>query len=231
MERLSKVLAKAGVASRRGAEELIFSKKVLVNGQLIEKPEFRVDPSKDSIKVNGKLLPKAEEKVYYMLNKPCGYVCSCKQPSNQRLIFDLIPSSKQRLFPVGRLDKNTSGLLLITNDGDFSNNILHPSKEVPKEYIVRVKDPISPDQIAFLKKPIHIEGRMVKADLVVRLKGSIKIVVHDGRKHEIRLMVQKAGLELISLKRIRIGNLVLSKVPKGSYRVLTSKEILLAQNN
>lgn len=230
MQRLSKVLAQAGIASRREAEKLIFSKKVFVNGKRVEKPEFRVDPQTDSIQINGFGIPKPEKKVYFMLNKPRGFICSCTKTKNQKIIFDLLPKSPFRLYPIGRLDKETTGLLLITNDGNFANEILHPSKKVPKEYLAYIKGSILPNHIDRLKKPMYIDERKVQADRVIWQKNKIKIVIHDGRKHEVRLMIQYAGLELISLKRVRIGNLVLGKLAEGEFRALTEKEILLAQN-
>ncbi|XP_050886757.1 putative ribosomal large subunit pseudouridine synthase SVR1, chloroplastic isoform X2 [Lathyrus oleraceus] len=222
--RLSKVLAASGVASRRSCEELIFKGKVTVNGSICNIPQTKVDPSKDIIYVNGSRLPKRQpHKVYLALNKPKGYICSSGEKESKSVIslFDDFLSSwdkkhpgvpPPRLFTVGRLDVATTGLLIVTNDGDFAQKLSHPSSNFSKEYIATVNGLVHKRHLMTISEGTTIEGVHCVPDSVGLLprmpdtqRSRLRIVVHDGRKHEVRELVKNAGLEIHSLKRIRIG--------------------------
>ncbi|XP_058762175.1 putative ribosomal large subunit pseudouridine synthase SVR1, chloroplastic isoform X2 [Vicia villosa] len=222
--RLSKVLAASGVASRRSCEELIFEGKVTVNGSVCNTPQTKVDPSKDIIYVNGSRLPKRQpHKVYLALNKPKGYICSSGEKESKSVIslFDDFLSGwakkhpgvpPPRLFTVGRLDVATTGLLIVTNDGDFAQKLSHPSSNFSKEYIATVNGLVHQRHLTAISEGTTIEGVHCVPDSVELLprtpdtqRSRLRIVVHDGRKHEVRELVKNAGLEIYSLKRIRIA--------------------------
>ncbi len=221
-QRLSKVLAKAGVASRRKAEELIFQGDVTVNGKVVLVPQTMVDPSKDTIVYDGKKL-RLEPKVYFVLHKPIGYTCT-NAPGRKRAI-DLLGPCPYRLYTVGRLDRDTSGLILITNDGEFANSVMHPSKRIPKEYLIKTDKEVQHEHLVAMSEGMWIEGGFVKPISVTKVRrGTIKMILCDGRKREVRRLVEKAGLETVELTRIRIGSLVLGKLPVGHFRDLSDKE-------
>ena len=228
MKRLSKVLAARGIASRRACEEIIFSGSVRVNGALVTKPQTLVDPAADQITVNGKGIPREPAKVYYLLNKPKGVHCTAKRQNKENIVLDLFSDQKDRLFTVGRLDKDTRGLLIVTNDGQFAQKIGHPSYSIMKEYLVRVKEELSESDMKKLMKTVYIDGTLVKPIKVKKdQRKAFRICVKDGKKHEIRIITEKAELSLVELKRIRIGSITLGTLPEGSYRRLTSKELEL----
>lgn len=219
--RLSKRLAEAGVASRRAAEELIFEGRVAVNGEVALKPETRVTP-KDKVTVDGTTISNAEKKVYYVLNKPRGYVCSS---TGKNSVLNLFTHDKRRLFTVGRLDRDTTGLLLITNDGDFSNRVIHPSYNIHKEYLVKTNLEITHHHLVRISEGVDIDGSHIKPVKVEKMRrGTVKITVAEGKKHEVRILVEEAGLEVKELKRIRIGHLHLGKLPVGAWRPLSKSE-------
>jgi 23S rRNA pseudouridine2605 synthase len=222
--RLSKILAGAGVASRRAAEELITSGVVTVNGKKVLVPQTFVDPVKDLIAVNGEPIRKAVLKRYFILNKPAGYVCSTKS-INSPTVYDLFAFIKERLFTVGRLDKETEGLIIVTNDGHFANDVIHPSSNIEKEYLAKTGQEITDDHLKTISKGTFVEGVFVKPVSVKKVrKGTLKVTVKEGKKHEVRVLLAEAGLDVQYLSRIRIGNLVLGTLPVGSYRELTLKE-------
>ena len=226
--RLNKMLAQAGIASRRKADELIVQGKVKVNGKVCKAVHTLVDPQKDSVIYQKKTLH-LEQKVYYLLNKPKGYVCTSAKERSRRAI-DLIDTD-QRLFTVGRLDKDTSGLIIVTNDGGFANQIMHPSSEVPKEYLVKIDKEVLHDHLVKIAEGTIVEGKKVVPCSVKKVRrNTLKVVVYDGKKHEVRLLCQDANLDVLELKRIRIGPLVLGKIPEGAYRHLTKKELALFCN-
>lgn len=223
-QRLSKVLAASGVASRRSCEELIFEGRVTVNGSLCKIPQTRVDPAKDMIYVNGNRLPKKlPPKVYLALNKPKGYICSSGEKETKSVIslFDDYMKSwdkinpgqpKPRLFTVGRLDVATTGLIIVTNDGEFAQKLSHPSSGLSKEYIATVDGAVNNRHLLAISEGTVIDGTHCTPDAVELLakqadksKTRIRIVVHEGRNHEVRELVKNAGLQIYSLKRIRIG--------------------------
>lgn len=231
MKRLSKTLAAAGIASRRACEELIFKGKVTVNGEIVLKPQTLVSWEKDHIAIDGTPLSKEQEKVYFMLHKPKGYICSNREMGSKKLVTDIFKDLPYRLFSVGRLDRDTTGLLVVTNDGHFAQDVIHPSKGVLKEYLIKVAQEISHDHLACISKGAMVEGVWVKPARVSKMrKGTLKIAVREGKKREIRVMVKKAGLDIVSLKRIRIGGLTLGSLPEGAFRPLTEKEKVLLLN-
>lgn len=222
--RLSKILARAGVASRRAAEELIASGVVTVNGKVVKVPQTMVDPDKDLISVRGGPIRKSPAKRYFMLNKPAGYVCSTKS-INSPTVYDLFASFKERLFTVGRLDKDTEGLIIVTNDGHFANDVIHPSSNIEKEYLAKTGQEITDIHLKTISAGTYVEGVFVKPVRVTKVrKGTLKVTLTEGKKREVRLLLSDAGLEVRYLSRIRIGNLVLGALPVGSYRELTDKE-------
>ncbi|XP_047337117.1 putative ribosomal large subunit pseudouridine synthase SVR1, chloroplastic [Impatiens glandulifera] len=223
-QRLSKVLAAAGVASRRSSEELVFEGKVTVNGSVCNTPQTKVDPARDMIYVNGNRLPKKlPPKVYLALNKPKGYICSAgeKETKSALSLFDDYLKTwdkrnpgqpKPRLFTVGRLDVATSGLIIVTNDGEFAQNISHPSANLSKEYIATIEGTVNKRHLVTISEGTMIDGVQCTPDAVELLpqqpelkRPRIRVVVHEGRNHEVRELVKNAGLEIYSLKRIRIG--------------------------
>lgn len=223
--RLSKILARAGVASRRAAETLIFDGKVRVNDVTITLPQTIVDPLSDKIYIDDHPITLSDEKVYYILNKPKGFICSNKPMGRKKLVVDLFAHLKHRLFTIGRLDRDTTGLILLTNDGHFAQEVIHPSKNIAKEYLVKTRQEITHEHLETLSKGTLIEGKWIRPSKVTKVRrGTLKIVVKEGKKREVRLMVQNAGLTLLSLSRIRIGDLKLGDLPEGSFRELSEKE-------
>ncbi|KAK4480352.1 hypothetical protein RD792_013423 [Penstemon davidsonii] len=223
-QRLAKVLAAAGVASRRSSEELIFQGKVTVNGSVCNTPQTRVDPGQDIIYVNGsRLAKKLPPKVYLALNKPKGYICSAgeKETKSVFTLFDDFIQSwnkrnpgvpKPRLFTVGRLDVATTGLIIVTNDGEFAQKVSHPSSNLSKEYIATINGAVNKRHLLAISEGAIVEGVHCTPDLVELLpqqpdisRPRLRIVVHEGRNHEVRELVKNAGLQIHALKRIRIG--------------------------
>ncbi|KAE8786776.1 ribosomal large subunit pseudouridine synthase B [Hordeum vulgare] len=221
-QRLAKVLAAAGVASRRTSEELIFQGKVTVNGSVCTAPQTKVDISKDSIYVNGnRISKKLPPKLYFAVNKPKGYICSSGEEKSVISLLDdylkgwnkLQPGvPKPRLFTVGRLDVATTGLIIVTNDGEFAQKVSHPSSNITKEYVVTIDGAVHKKHLVAISGGTVIDGVKVVPDLVEPLdtqadtkRMRLKIVVHEGRNHEVRELVQNAGLKVYALKRVRIG--------------------------
>lgn len=227
--RLSKILASAGVASRRACEKLIFDGKVTVNGRIILKPETHVSLETDDIRVDDIKISEAEKKIYYILNKPRGYICSNFEVGRKKLVIDLFPP-EQRVFTVGRLDRDTTGLLIVTNDGHFAQTIIHPRANIEKEYLVKTVQEIEAHHLKDISFGSFVDGAFVRPIRVSKVrKGTLKVVVKEGRKREVRLFVEKSGLEIISLARIRIGGLSLGNIPEGTFREMdeAEKEALL----
>ncbi|NGX26420.1 MAG: Ribosomal large subunit pseudouridine synthase B [Chlamydiae bacterium] len=223
-KRISKVLASAGIASRRGAEELIFAGKVTVNGKVVLKPETHVDPVKDDVRIEDQRLGDEQKKVYYILNKPTGFICSNKPMERKKIVIDLFPPDT-RLFSVGRLDRDTTGLLLVTNDGHFAQKVIHPRSNIEKEYLVKTREEICHEHLKHISKGAFVDGVFVRPISVRKMRrGTIKVIVKEGRKREVRVFVQKAGLTILSLSRIRIGSLSLGQLPEGAYREMNERE-------
>lgn len=223
-KRLSKTLAAAGVASRRACETLIFDGRVKVNGVVTLLPQTLVG-EEDKITVNGKAISTAEPKVYYILNKPVGYVCSTKGGKGTKLVYDLFEDVEYRLFTVGRLDKETSGLILVTNDGHFANRVIHPSSDIHKDYVAKTDTEITAEHLIALGNGTIVEGVFVKPIKVTKVrKGTIKITIAEGKKREVRRLLESVKLNVLELCRIRIGSLTLGTLPEGSWREMTERE-------
>ncbi|MFT4553989.1 MAG: 23S rRNA pseudouridine2605 synthase [Chlamydiales bacterium] len=224
-KRLSKAMAAAGIASRRACEKLIFAGLVKVNGKTALLPQTMVDWERDSIIVDGKAVKGEEIKKYYMLNKPCGYVCSNKQGNSTKIVSNLFKDEGSRLFTVGRLDKETSGLIIVTNDGHFANKVIHPSNGVEKEYLAKTNKEITAEHLKLISGGAIVEGAFVQPKSVTKVrKGTLKVVVSDGKKHEVRILLENAGLEVRELSRIRIGGLHLSSLARGQWKAMTIQE-------
>jgi 23S rRNA pseudouridine2605 synthase len=231
--RLSKVLAAAGIAARRKCEELIFAGQVTVNGELCLVPQTLVSPDKDTIAVKGVSITGSEKKVAFLLNKPKGFLCSTKgTKSCSRCVLDIFRSIPLRLFTVGRLDKETTGLLIVTNDGHFANQVIHPSASIEKEYVATVSIAVTDVRLEGIRKGTLVEDCFVKPILVELLSPKmVKVVVMEGKKREVRLLLEGVGLHVQALKRTRLGQLTLGDLKEGSFRPLTlqDRDLILAK--
>ena len=228
-ERLQKILAKIGIASRRAAEEIILEGRVTVNGK-VATLGMKADPSKDHIKLDGKLLTKPEPKVYLMINKPRGVITTLSESEERLTIKDFLKKIKYRVFPVGRLDYDSEGLLLLTNDGDFAHAILHPSKKIPKTYHVKIKGVLEDDEIEKLRKGVKLQDGMTQPSKVKKLwkteeNSWIEITIYEGRKRQIRRMLEKVGHPVLKLKRVRINGIEIGNLAPGEIRYLTPEEV------
>ena len=222
--RLQKFLSSAGYCSRRQGEVYIQEGKVRVNGRVITELGTKVDPDKDRVDINGQLLTVKQTPVYIALNKPRSYVTTCDQ-KNQKIVVDLV-DIPERIYPVGRLDKDSTGLLLMTNDGNLHHHLLHPSFDHEKEYIVTVATPISDSALTKMEKGITILGEKTRPAIVKRLSSKrFLIQLKEGRNRQIRRMVKKTGNRVTALKRVRVANIELGDLPEGAWRHLTEKEI------
>ena len=228
--RLNKFLAACGIASRRKCDELIFSGKVKVNGNVVTSPGFNVDHEKDVITVNGEYVVRPE-KIYIAINKPEGVLCSLKDDFNRKIITDLIPDIKERVYPVGRLDYNTEGLILLTNDGELANRLIHPKYKVEKTYHVLIKGYISKDELKKLENGMTLEEneKLLPAKckiLNISKKTSLlEIIIKEGKKRQIRRMFQQLGYEVKKLRRVKFGPIKLGKMKKGEWKFLTKNEV------
>ncbi|MBF0557909.1 MAG: rRNA pseudouridine synthase [Nitrospirae bacterium] len=231
-QRIQKILAQMGVASRRKAEELIAEGRVTVNGKEAE-IGMKADPARDHIKVDGKLKVRPEPKVYLMFNKPRGVVTSLADPEGRPTIKDFLQRVKYRVFPVGRLDYDSEGLLLITNDGDFAQALLHPSHEVPKTYLVKVKGLVKEESMDKLRRGVRLEDGMTAPAGVRRVRMGraseenqwLEVSIHEGKKRQVRRMLEKVGHDVTKLKRVAISGLKLGGLKPGAFRPLTPEEI------
>ena len=236
LERLQKVLAKAGVASRRRAEELIRQGKVRVDGKVVTEMGTKVDPETQNIECDGVALVSQEEKVYILLNKPTGYLSTVDDPQGRPIVTDLLKNIAERVYPVGRLDLNTEGALLLTNDGELSQKILHPSHEVNKTYVAKVKGVPGKKKLDALSKGIELEGRKTWPARIKVLKTEaqstvIQIIIHEGRKRQVRKMFEAIGHPVLALKRTAYGQLQLGGLGPGKYRFLTPRDIKFIFDN
>lgn len=229
MERLQKVIASCGVASRRKAEELIKAGRVKVNGEVVKQLGTQVGKNAEIEVDNVKIT--SEEKVYILLNKPRGVVTTSKDEFNRKTVIDLIECDK-RIYPVGRLDYDTTGLIILTNDGEFTNNIIHPKNEIDKTYIAKINGILSISDIMKLKKGLRIENYKT-APAKVKIKSIdkktntslVEITIHEGKNHQIKKMIEAVGYEVLKLKREKIAFLTLKGLTSGEYRYLTPKEV------
>ena len=227
-ERLQKILSARGVASRRKAEEMIQAGQVTVNGQRAVLGDT-ADPETDEILISGKLLPKQEQYIYILLNKPRGYVTTLSDEKGRPNAAQLVADCGLRVYPVGRLDMDSEGLLLFTNDGEFANRLMHPGKEVDKTYEVWVSG-YHEAVPALLRRPIQLDGYQIKPPKVKLLwadgtKAKLLITIHEGRNRQVRRMCEIAGMHVTRLKRVKEGSLELGDLPKGKWRYLNPDEV------
>lgn len=223
MVRLQKFLSSAGVCSRRQGEEYIKKGSVKVNGEVVIELGTKVDPTRDRIEIDRKLIKEAQNRVYIVLNKPKGYVTSCKQPED-KIVLDLI-DIQERIFPVGRLDKASTGLLILTNDGLLHHRISHPSHDHEKEYEVVLAKPIPNGALKKMEKGLPMMGTKTRSAKIEKISPTrFRIVLREGKNKQIRRMVRKVGNRVLRLKRIRISNIRLGTLAEGRWRYLTEKE-------
>lgn len=230
MERLQKVIAQAGITSRRKAEELIVNGNVIVNGRVIRELGVKVNPDADDIRVNGQQIYIDEDKVVILFNKPTRVITSMQDPEGRTKVIDFIDIN-QRVYPVGRLDYNTAGLILLTNDGELANQLMHPSYELDKTYEVIVQGVPSIEELKLLRKGIKLEdGITSPADVKIISKNrnqlcKIHITIHEGRNRQVRRMFKAINFPIIQLTRIQYGFLTLANLPLGKFRYLSNDEI------
>ncbi len=229
-ERLQKYLARAGVASRRAAEELIAAGRVSVNGVVVTAMGVKVTPGLDRVEVDGREVAPPSDHVYLMLNKPAGYVTTLKDPLGRPIVADLLPDIGRRVYPVGRLDADTTGLLLLTDDGEFSQMLMHPRFHVSKTYRARVEGTPSEQALDKLRRGVVLTDgptRPAEVELVERQAGSciVRITIREGRKRQVRRMFKHIGHPVIELHRERIGPLELGDLAPGAVRPLAAEEV------
>ncbi|MCX6562214.1 MAG: pseudouridine synthase [Candidatus Aminicenantes bacterium] len=228
--RLNKYLAQRGVASRREADRMIQEGRVAVNGRVVEDLGHKIDDGRDRVAVDGRKIKPGRELVYMMLNKPKGFLVTLADPLGRATIKNLIPSLPDGVNPVGRLDKDSEGLLLLTNDGEMANRLTHPRYEVRKIYIVCVEGRISPEEIDRLEKGVHIDGGMTAPAKVKVLESRpqssvLQIEIHEGRKREVRQMCESVGHEVVRLTRVSFAGLRLETLLNGQWRFLKKEEV------
>ncbi|MBL89652.1 MAG: MFS transporter [Actinobacteria bacterium] len=224
MERLQKVLARVGIGSRRACEKLILERRVTVDGRVSELGD-KVDPETSQIEVDGLKIGVREDLVYYLLNKPIGVITTSKDPQNRSTVIDLVPNHP-RVFPVGRLDADTEGLLLLTNDGDLTHYLTHPSFGIEKEYLVQLEARPSRNAIRELRQGVELEdGITAPARVSLVDEKILRMVIHEGRNRQIRRMCESVGHTVVRLVRSRIGPIVDRSLPPGSFRELTKQEL------
>jgi 23S rRNA pseudouridine2605 synthase len=228
-ERIQKILSKCGIASRRKAEEMMIEGRVTVNGA-VATPGMKADFSKDHIKVDGKLIRRTEPKVYLILNKPVKCVTAVKDPEGRITVKDYMKGVKATVFPVGRLDYNSEGLLIMTNDGELANALLHPKNKIPKTYLVKVSGLPDDKDMGKLQKGIKLEDGITAPAKVRRIRQTdlnswIEITIYEGKKRQIRRMLDRIKHPVMRLRRIKIDGLALGRLPLGSFRYLTPDEV------
>lgn len=230
-ERLQKILAHRGIASRRAAEEMIRAGRVTVAGQVVREMGLKVDTATTDIAVDGQPLASETALLYFLLNKPKGYVSTVADERGRKTVLTLLPEVQARIYPVGRLDIQTEGLLLLTNDGALTNALLHPRREVRKTYLVRVAREVSLAALRLLRKGVELgDGKTAPAE--VRFLGTTdrgffeyEITIHEGRNRQVRRMFEAVGSDVKFLRRTKFAGLTLAGVPRGAYRALTYDEV------
>ena len=232
--RINKYIAQAGVASRRKADELIAAGNVKVNGAVLREPGYDVQEG-DRVEVNGRQIEAQEKKVYILLNKPLGYVTTVSDDKERLTVMDLVQDVDARIFPVGRLDYNTSGMLIMTNDGDFAYKLTHPKHELTKTYRARVAGVLSTEKVWKLRNGVDIGGFVTckaRVDVVKGLPKStiVDITIHEGKNRQVRKMFKAVGNNVQELERIAIGDIRLGRLAEGHYRKLTREEVEYLKN-
>lgn len=226
--RINKFLASCGIASRRGADELIKDGVVKINGRVCNAGDDV--KATDSVTVNGKLVSTVKKFDYYIMNKPKGYVCTVKDDKGRKTVMDLLPPSAKRLFPVGRLDYDTEGLLILTNDGDLTFKLTHPKNEVPKTYLVKTEKPVSDEDLMKLRSGVIVDGIRTKKCNVrfvesTKTGSKLHITITEGRNRQVRKMFEAVNNCVDFLKRIKIGDLTLTGLNRGEVRQLNAREV------
>lgn len=228
-ERIHKILSKCGIASRRDAEKMIAEGRVTVNG-IVAVLGMKADFAQDHIKVDGRLLRRQEPKVFIIFNKPDKCITAAKDPQGRMTVSHYLKGIKTRVFPVGRLDYRSEGLLIMTNDGDLANAVLHPKNKIPKTYLVKVEGIPDEKDIVRLRKGVRLEDGLTAPARIKKLRKTeanswVEITIHEGRKRQIRRMMEKINHPVIRLRRTRIDGLDLGKLPSGRFRYLTPEEV------
>ena len=230
MERLQKLIAESGYCSRRKAEELIKQKKVKVNGKIVTELGTKASFS-DEIMIDGNLI-EYQEKEYYLFYKPRGVVCTTSDDKGRKTVLDYFDDVQKRIYPVGRLDYDTTGLLLLTNDGEFANLMMHPKSKIDKFYVAKVEGIVTGDEVKVLKKGVYLDGKKIYPSRVKlkkidkqKMTSIIEITIHDGINHEVKRLMEYVGHNVIKLKREAFGFLTLSGLKSGEKRKLATKEV------
>jgi len=231
-ERLQKYLSRAGVASRRAAEEMIRAGRVAVNGREVRELGVKIDSDRDAVQVDGRRV-RPEPLVTVMLHKPYGYISTTKDPQGRRVVTDLLGDKGPRLYPVGRLDYDATGLLLLTNDGELAQRLTHPRYQVPRTYRVTVAGEVSRETLRLLARGVEVSGRVVAVEVEARKREAektvLEITVWEGRYHLVKRLLEQVGHPVLKLKRIAYGPLRLGRLPRGAHRFLTPGEMAALQ--
>ncbi|MFQ7520994.1 MULTISPECIES: pseudouridine synthase [Clostridia] len=230
--RINKYIALCGVASRRKAEELILAGKVKVNDNIVKELSYQVDEENDVVKVDDKIIKEENKLVYILLNKPEGYITTVKDQFDRESVLDLVTDIKERVYPIGRLDYETSGLLLLTNDGDLTYKLTHPKHEVDKTYVARVKGKLTPDEIKMFKSGLKIEDyvtapaklKVIRYDEKTNV-SLLEIKIHEGKNRQVRKMCKAINHPVLRLKRTAMGKIRIGECEIGKYRYLTEDEV------
>lgn len=230
-ERLQKIIARAGLTSRRNAEKLILDGKVTVDGKIITELGVKADAQKNKIRVDGKILKFDAKKIYILLNKPRGYVCTVNDERGRKTVLDLVTGISERIYPVGRLDLNSEGLLLLTNDGELMNALIHPKFKIEKTYRVKISGNVTEEKLDELRAGIELEdGLTAPAEIFLLGENFVEITIHEGRNRQIRRMFAAIGCDVKRLKRVKFAGLTLDGVAVGKFRNLTGSEITFLKN-
>ncbi len=227
MERLQKLIARAGICSRREAEKIISAGRVTVDGKIFRELGAKADPTKNKIRVDGKLLHFGAEKIYLLLNKPRGFVSTVKDERGRKTVLDLLGENfSERVWPVGRLDLNSEGLLILTNDGDLTNALIHPRFEVSKTYRAKISGDVTEEKLDKLRAGIELDdGLTAPAEIFLLEKNLVEVTIHEGRNRQVRRMFAAVGLDVKRLRRIKFSFLTLDGLKVGAFRKLTAEEI------
>lgn len=228
--RLQKFIAECGIASRRSAEKMIESGRVYVNGELVDYMGCVIDPDCDVVEIDGRVIKQESKKYYIMINKPKNYVTTVSDDLGRPTVMQLVSDINARIYPVGRLDFDTTGLLIMTNDGEFANILTHPRHVVNKAYIARIDKPLDEAQLQRLRSGIELDGVMTAPAKAENIKHpqkgyEVKITIHEGKNRQVRRMLDAVGANVMSLKRIAVGSLTLGNLPEGKWRRLSDAEI------
>ena len=227
--RLQKFMASAGVASRREAERLIQAGRVEVNSRVVTTLGTRIDPWRDRVRVDGRAVQESGRRVYYLLHKPRGFITTASDPEGRPTVLDLLQGVRERIFPVGRLDWNSEGLLLLTNDGDLAYRLTHPANHVPKTYRVKVKGLVGPASLEAIRRGLFLDGRRSLPAEVRRISSQsnswLEVTLYEGQKNQIRRTFERLGHPVLKLRRIAIGPLTDRTLRPGEFRGLTEEEV------